>query len=54
MESKSVDDICELLEERGFPDTVICSFKGKMMSISACIEDFTMSCKFYVMVYHRE
>ena len=52
MENKSVEDICELLEERGFPDTVICSFKGKMISITACIEGFTTSSgKFYVMVY---
>lgn len=43
MENKSVEDICELLKERGFPDAVMSSFKGKMISISARIEGFTTS-----------
>ena len=29
MESKSVDDICEWLEERGFPETVSQTFRGE-------------------------
>ena len=28
MEDKSVDDVCEWLEDRGYPESVLQSFKG--------------------------
>ena len=42
MESKSVDDICEWLEERGFPKTVSQTFRGEesMLCLHGCLAVF--------------